>query len=107
VGNAAAKRGVGGQKQISSNEARSMLGRHVYRVHPADGRWTITKEGEDQARGDFARREEATTEACRLADADQPSRVLVDDGDGVILEERLFGSDLSQEFEQKVDSEPG
>ena len=30
-----------------------MLGRHVYRVHPADGSWTITKEGENEARGAF------------------------------------------------------
>lgn len=76
-----------------------MLGRHVYRVHPAAGRWTITKEGEAQARGEFAGRDEAISEACRLADADQPSRVVVDDGDGVILEERLFGKDLSEELD--------
>ena len=34
----------------------------------------------------------------RLADGDKPSKVTVDDGDGVILEERLFGTDLSQEI---------
>lgn len=76
-----------------------MLGRHVYRVHPAEGRWTIIKEGEAQARGAFAGREEALAEANRLAEADAPSRVIVDDGDGIILEERLFGSDLSQDIE--------
>lgn len=76
-----------------------MLGRHVYRVHPAAGRWTITKEGEAQPRGEFAGRDEAISEACRLADADQPSRVVVDDGDGVILEERLFGTDQSEELD--------
>ena len=81
-----------------------MLGRHVYRVHPADGQWTVTKEGEGQSRGQFPGREQAMKEACRLADADQPSRVLVDDGDGLILEERLFGSDLSQEFDTPLDS---
>ena len=74
------------------------LGRHVYRVHPAEGRWTVTKEGEEQPRSDYARREEALAEACRLAEADEPSRVTVDNGDGTILEERLFGSDLSQEL---------
>jgi len=83
-----------------------MLGRHVYRVHPADGGWTITKEGESQTRGQFGGRDEAIAEACRLADSDKPSRVLVDDGDGVILEERLFGSDLSQEFDQEIDTLP-
>ena len=83
-----------------------MLGRHVYRVHPANGSWTITKEGENEARGTFNGRDEAIAEACRLADADQPSRVLVDDGDGVILEERLFGADLSQEFDRESDTAP-
>jgi hypothetical protein len=76
-----------------------MLGRHVYRVHLGDGNWSVTKEGEAVPRGGFASRREALTEACRLAQADQPSRVTVDDGDGVIVEERLFGPDLSQELE--------
>jgi hypothetical protein len=75
-----------------------MLGRHVYRVHPEEGRWTVTKEGESQPRAGFGARDEALAEAFRLADANQPSKVTVDDGDGVIVEERLFGSDLGQEF---------
>lgn len=75
-----------------------MLGRHVYRVHPNGGRWTVTKEGEDAPRAAFADRAEALAAACRLADGDQPSRVTVDDGDGQIVEERLFGRDLSQEL---------
>ena len=76
-----------------------MLGRHVYRVHLAESRWSVTKEGEGQPRGAFGGRDEAIAEACRLADADQPSRVTVDDGDGIITEERLFGADASQELE--------
>lgn len=76
-----------------------MLGRHVYRVHPAEGRWTIAKEGEAGSRGDFADRENAVSEACRLAELDQPGKVVVDDGDGVLLGEHLFGSDLSQELD--------
>jgi hypothetical protein len=76
-----------------------MLGRHVYRVHSADGRWTVTKEGEAGPRGGFERREAALAEACRLAEADPPSRVTVDDGDGILVEEHLFGSDLSEELE--------
>jgi Uncharacterized protein conserved in bacteria (DUF2188) len=83
-----------------------MLGRHVYRVHPTDGKWTITKEGEGHTRGEFGGRDEAITEACRLADADKPSRILVDDGNGLILEERLFGADLSQEFDPESDTAP-
>jgi Uncharacterized protein conserved in bacteria (DUF2188) len=76
-----------------------MLGRHVYRVHQEAGRWTVAKEGEAQPFGEFAAREEAIAQACKLAGSDQPSRVVVDDGDGVILEERLFGSDLSEELD--------
>ena len=34
-----------------------------------------------------------------VADADQPSKVTIDNGDGVILEEHLLGRDLSQEME--------
>lgn len=75
-----------------------MLGRHVYRVHPSEGRWTVTKEGENQPRAGFSGREQAVAEACRLADADQPSKITVDNGDGIIIEERLFGQDLSQEI---------
>jgi hypothetical protein len=75
-----------------------MLGRHVYRVHASDGRWSVTKEGEDQPR-EFVGRDAALAEARRLADADQPSRVVVDNGDGILLEEELFGSDLSQELD--------
>jgi len=44
-----------------------MLGRHVYRVHPAEGRWTVTKEGESRPRASFGDREEALAEARRLA----------------------------------------
>ena len=76
-----------------------MLGRHVFRVHPAEGRWTVTKDGEAQARGAFTGREAALAEARRLAEADKPSRVTVDDGDGIIVEEHLFGSDLSQDLD--------
>jgi len=70
-----------------------MLGRHVYRVHAAEGRWTVTKDGEEQPRASFARREQAIDEAMRLAEADEPSKVTVDNGDGTLAEERLFGAD--------------
>ena len=75
-----------------------MLGRHVYRVDPTEGRWTVTKEGESQPRAGFASRDDALAEARRLADADQPSKVTLYNGDGIILEEHLFGRDLSQEI---------
>ena len=76
-----------------------MLGRHVYRVHPAEGRWKVVKEGDAAGPAEFGRRHDAVAEACRRAETDQPSKVIVDDGDGVILDEHLFGSDLSQELD--------
>jgi len=76
-----------------------MLGRHVYRVQPLEGRWTVIKEGESGRGAGFASREEALAEARRLADADQPSKVILGDGDGIILEEHLFGQDLSDELD--------
>ena len=63
-----------------------------------EARWTVTKDGESQPRASFASREEALAEAQRLADANQPSKVTLDNGDGIILEEHLFGTDLSQEI---------
>jgi hypothetical protein len=75
-----------------------MLGRHSYRVRPGDNGWTVVKEGETESRGRFETCEAAFSEACRLAAVDQPSRVTVDDGDGRIIEEKLFGADLSQEL---------
>ncbi|MBV8936767.1 MAG: DUF2188 domain-containing protein [Alphaproteobacteria bacterium] len=75
-----------------------MLGRHVYRVHPIDEGWTVTKEGEDRPRGEFSRREEAIAEAVRLAGSDEPAKVTVDNGDGTISEEWLFGSDAATEL---------
>ena len=75
-----------------------MLGRHVYRVQADEGRWRVIKEGENAARGEFGPHEEAVAEACRLAEADKPSRVTIESGDGTVAEERLFGADLSQEL---------
>ena len=66
-----------------------MLGRHVYRVHPTEQGWTVTKEGEEINHGSgFPGREEAIADAVRLADFDQPAKVTVDNGDGTIAEER-------------------
>ena len=70
-----------------------MLGRHVYRVHPTEQGWMVTKEGEQHPRRGFPAREEAIAEAVRLAQSDEPAKVTVDDGDGAITEEWLFGSD--------------
>lgn len=77
-----------------------MLGRHVYRVHPTEGGWTVTKEGEERPRAGFPGREEAIAEAVRLAGSDEPAKVTVDNGDGTIAEEWLFGSDLVQDLER-------
>ena len=75
-----------------------MLGRHVYRVHPTKQGWMVTKEGEDQPRGGFPGREEAIAEAVQLAGSDEPAKVTIDNGDGIIVEEWLFGSDPVEEL---------
>lgn len=76
-----------------------MLGRHVYRVGPAHGGWEVSKEGEDRPRAHFPTRETAMEEAIRLARSDPPARVTLDNGDGVILEEKLFGRDGSADLD--------
>jgi hypothetical protein len=87
--------------QIRRNHERAhaiMLGRHVYRVHATGEAWLVRKEGEEEPRGSFARREEAIAVACRLAGADLPARVTIDNGDGTLAEERLFGADQGEEI---------
>lgn len=72
-----------------------MLGHHVYRVCPDGAEWTVIKEGEDRSRASFDDREQAIAEAMRLARADQPAKVRIDNDDGSIAEERLIGRDSS------------
>jgi Uncharacterized protein conserved in bacteria (DUF2188) len=76
-----------------------MLGRHVYRVHPQEQGWAVTKDGEGRPRAQFDGRDQAIAEAVRLAGTDQPARVTVDNGDGTIAEERLVGRDPGTEFD--------
>jgi YD repeat-containing protein len=75
-----------------------MLGRHVYRVHPDGEEWTVTRDGEDRARANFDNREQAVAEAMRLAQADQPAKIRIDNDDGSIAEERLIGHELSDDL---------
>jgi hypothetical protein len=75
-----------------------MLGRHIYRVRPIDEGWTVTKEGEDHPRAGLSGREEAIAEAVRLAESDEPAKVVIDNGDGTIAEEWLFGTDPVEEL---------
>jgi hypothetical protein len=71
-----------------------MLGRHVYRVRPnATGGWSVQKDGESGTRGDRSSRADAVTWAAELATADEPSRLVIEDGHGAITEERSFGTD--------------
>jgi hypothetical protein len=77
---------------------RIMLGRHVYRVHPSDQGWTLTKEGEDHPRADFPGRDDAIAEAVRLAEADEPAKIIFDNGAGTITDEWLFGADFVDEL---------
>jgi hypothetical protein len=75
-----------------------MLGRHVYRVHRTDQGWTVAKEGEDHPRADFPGAEEAIAEAVRLAEADVPAKIMIDNGDGTITDEWLLGADTIEEL---------
>ena len=74
-----------------------MLGRHVYRVVPkaegGSGAWTVRKDGEDGERGKRRSRQEAVDLACQLASGDEPSKVVVENGDGTVAEEKVFGID--------------
>jgi len=76
-----------------------MLGRHVYRVHPDGEEWMVTKEGEDRSRANLDSRQAAVEEAIRLARSDQPAKVRIDNDDGSIAEERLFGHDPSDDIQ--------
>lgn len=74
-----------------------MLGRHVYRVAPASaGEWVVLKEGQARPYGARANREDATAYACDLAAADQPSKVVVENPDGTLADEKEFGIDRGQ-----------
>ena len=74
-----------------------MLGRHVYRITPAEGGgWTVRKDGEAQALARKDSRDEALRFACDLARRDEPSRVVIEPGDGTIAEEHKFGVDTGQ-----------
>jgi Uncharacterized protein conserved in bacteria (DUF2188) len=76
-----------------------MLGRHVYRVHPQGDEWAVSKDGEEAPRGNFVSRDAAVAEALRLARSDQPARVMIDNRDGAIAEERLVGADPSDQLQ--------
>jgi Uncharacterized protein conserved in bacteria (DUF2188) len=75
-----------------------MLGRHVYRVYPAENVWIVIKEGEDHPRGQFSDRAEAIGEAVRLAESDEPAKVTIESGEGGITNEWLFGTDPVEEL---------
>lgn len=75
-----------------------MLGRHVYRVHSTGESWQVKKEGERDPRAVFRHREEAIAEAFRLAGSDQPAKVTIDNGDGTIAQEHLFGDQEGENF---------
>jgi len=75
-----------------------MLGRHVYRVYPAGEGWIVTKEGEDHSRGEFSSREDAIAAAVRSAETDEPAKVMIENGDGTLANEWLFGADPIEEL---------
>jgi hypothetical protein len=77
---------------------QEMLGRHVYRVSPTPtGTWSVSKEGEPAARDARQTRDRAIEFACTLAAADEPSKVVVENDDGTLADERTFGADAGSE----------
>lgn len=78
-----------------------MLGRHVYRVTPAsrteEGAWVVRKDGEAEPFGQSSTKDEAVELACRLAAQDEPAKVTVENADGTLAEERVFGVDPGQD----------
>ena len=84
-----------------------MLGGHVYRVSPLDsGGWSVCKEGEAAPRGSHPTREAVACHAWELAKADEPSKVVVEERSGAIVDERLFGADTALELERGLAAEP-
>jgi hypothetical protein len=83
-----------------------MLGRHVYRVSPLDsGQWSVRKDGEAAARASCPTREEASRCAWDLAMADEPSKVVIEERNGAIADERLFGADAALDLERAARGE--
>lgn len=77
-----------------------MLGRHVYRITPGDdGEWKVMKDGEAAPLARKDSRDEALRLACDLAQRDEPSRVVIEPGDGTITEATKFGADTGQEID--------
>jgi hypothetical protein len=71
-----------------------MLGRHVYRVtSQSDAKWVVTKEGEERVLGARPTRDAAASLAYEFANADQPSKVVIENPDGTLEDERAFGDD--------------
>jgi hypothetical protein len=71
-----------------------MLGRHVYRVSAAPSAgWQVCKDGEAETLGSRPSREQALRLARELATADEPSKIVVENPDGTIGDEEVFGVD--------------
>jgi hypothetical protein len=72
-----------------------MPGRHVFEVTGLpDGSWALCESGKDAIGKSFADQAEALVHAERLARAAQPSKIIVENADGTIDHERVFGTDV-------------
>jgi hypothetical protein len=70
-----------------------MLGRHVYRVTPRrGGGWNITMEGGESPTEVWESRAAAVAVACKIAAENTPSRVLVENANGTLADDRQFGT---------------
>jgi hypothetical protein len=84
----------------------TMLGRHVYRLSQrTDESWSLAKDGETGERGRWRSREEAMRQACEAAARDLPSKIVVEQAGGILVDERLFGDDTALELERALGRE--
>jgi hypothetical protein len=58
----------------------------------------VNKGGEDHPRADFPGRDDAIAEAVRLAEADEPAKIIIDNGAGTITDDWLFAADFVDEL---------
>lgn len=72
-----------------------MSERQVYHVSPAReaGDWEVKEEGAARARSRHQSKQEAVTEARRLARSRPLGRIVIHNSDGTIQEERTYGKD--------------
>jgi hypothetical protein len=76
-----------------SNEVICMAKRKVIDVSPSGDAWEVRQRGGERASGRFDKKTDAVDRARELAKNEKPAQVVIRKKDGVIQEERTYGSD--------------